>query len=175
MKARVAAAAVLALLTTNVSSAFATVRISDDHGGQIGDYLNKYHALRETGDRVEIDGTCASACTMLLGVIPRNRICVTPRAVLAFHSAWTPTSEGEQISNAGNYYLWSNYPANCAQVDHRARRIAFTNYLSQRSGIGCDVSGLSLIGEELPRTSRRRQMLSSLRIFSQDRDGIVAE
>jgi hypothetical protein len=112
MKARVAVAAVLALLTTNVSSAFATVRISDDHGGQIGDYLNKYHALRETGDRVEIDGTCASACTMLLGVIPRNRICVTPRAVLAFHSAWTPTSEGEQISNAGNYYLWSNYPAN---------------------------------------------------------------
>ena len=47
---------------------------------------------------------------MLLGVIPRNRICVTPRAVLAFHSAWTPTSEGEQISSAGNYYLWSNYP-----------------------------------------------------------------
>jgi hypothetical protein len=108
MKARVLAAAML--LTMNVSSAFATVRISDDRGGQIGDYLAKYHALRENGDRVEIDGTCASACTMLLGVIPRNRICVTPRAVLAFHSAWTPTSEGEQISSAGNYYLWSNYP-----------------------------------------------------------------
>ena len=91
--------------------ASAAVRISDDRGGQIGDYLNKYHALRETSDRVEIDGTCASACTMLLGVIPRDRICVTPRAVLAFHSAWTPTSEGEQISSAGNYYLWSNYPA----------------------------------------------------------------
>jgi hypothetical protein len=61
-----------------------------------------------------IDGTCASACTMLLGVIPRNRICVTQRAVLAFHSAWTPTSEGEQISSAGNFYLWSNYPPPCA-------------------------------------------------------------
>jgi len=108
MKVRVAAAAML--LAMNVSSAFAAVRISDDRGGQIGDYLDKYHALRESGDRVEIDGTCASACTMLLGVIPRNRICVTPRAVLAFHSAWTPTSEGEQISSAGNYYLWSNYP-----------------------------------------------------------------
>ena len=108
MKARAVAAAML--LTMNVSSALATVRISDDRGGQIGDYLAKYHALRENGDRVMIDGTCASACTMLLGVIPRNRICVTPRAVLAFHSAWTPTSEGEQISSAGNYYLWSNYP-----------------------------------------------------------------
>ena len=111
MKARVAAAAMLVLLTMNVASAFATVRISDDRGGQIGDYLSKYHALREAGDRVEIDGTCASACTMLLGVIPRNRICVTPRAVLAFHSAWNPTSEGEQVSSAGNYYLWSNYPS----------------------------------------------------------------
>ena len=67
MKARVAAAAMLVLLTMNVSSAFGTVRISDDRGGQIGDYLNKYHALRENGDQVEIDGTCASACTMLLG------------------------------------------------------------------------------------------------------------
>jgi hypothetical protein len=108
MKARVAAAAML--LTMNVSSAFAAVRISEDRGGQIGDYLVRYHALRENGERVMIDGTCASACTMLLGVIPRNRICVTSRAVLAFHSAWTPTSEGEQISSAGNYYLWSNYP-----------------------------------------------------------------
>ena len=108
MKARVAAVAML--LTMNVSSAFAMMRISDDRGGQIGDYLARYHALRENGERVMIDGTCASACTMLLGVIPRNRICVTSRAVLAFHSAWTPTSEGEQISSAGNYYLWSNYP-----------------------------------------------------------------
>ena len=47
---------------------------------------------------------------MLLGVIPRSRICVTPRAVLAFHSAWDPTSTGVQSSNAGNAHLWANYP-----------------------------------------------------------------
>jgi hypothetical protein len=105
------AVAVAMLLTMGVASASATVRIYDDRGGQIGAYLSKYHALRESGERVMIDGTCASACTMLLGVIPRNRICVTPRAVLAFHSAWNPTSEGEQVSSAGNYYLWSNYPS----------------------------------------------------------------
>ena len=112
MKACLAAVAIPpALLMLSLSWASATVRITDDRGGQIAQYLSRYHALRENGERVEIDGTCASACTMLLGVIPRNRICVTPRAVLAFHSAWTPTSEGEQISSAGNYYLWSNYPA----------------------------------------------------------------
>jgi len=104
------AGAAAMVLTMSVASASATVRIHDDRGGQIGAYLSRYHALRKSGERVMIDGTCASACTMLLGVIPRNRICVTPRAVLAFHSAWTPTSEGEQISSAGNYYLWSNYP-----------------------------------------------------------------
>src|SRR5437588_8350900 len=66
----------------------ATVRIANDTGGQIGPYLAKYRALKASGERVEIDGTCASACTMLLGIIPRNRICVTPQASLVFHSAW---------------------------------------------------------------------------------------
>ena len=42
----------------------------DDHGGEIGAYLAKYHALRISGERVVIDGICASACTMLLGAIP---------------------------------------------------------------------------------------------------------
>jgi hypothetical protein len=60
-----------------------TERILDDSGGRIGTYLTRYEALRKSGQRVAIDGTCASACTLLLGVIPHNRICVTPRAVLA--------------------------------------------------------------------------------------------
>jgi len=109
MKLR-AAAAVFLIVAMNLASAKATVRISDDNGGQIGKYLDRFHALRERGDKVEIDGVCASACTMLLGVIPRGRICVTPRAVLAFHSAWDPTSTGVQSSSAGNAYLWANYP-----------------------------------------------------------------
>jgi hypothetical protein len=110
MQARAVLAAML-LILISVAPAFAAVRILDDPGGQIGAYLAKYQALRASGDKVVIDGTCASACTMLLGVIPRDRICVTSRAVLAFHSAWTPTSEGEQISSAGNFYLWSSYPS----------------------------------------------------------------
>ena len=65
-------------------------RILDDSGGRIGAYLSRYEVLRKSGQRVAIDGTCASACTLLLGVIPHNRICVTPRAVLAFHAAWDP-------------------------------------------------------------------------------------
>jgi hypothetical protein len=97
------------LLVAEIASASATVRIYDDRGGQIGDYLAKFRAIRASGERVEIDGTCASACTMLLGTIPRSRICVTPNARLVFHSAWDP--EGDPtVSADGNRILWSNYP-----------------------------------------------------------------
>ena len=44
-------------------------RIANDSGGRIGTYLTKYEALRKSGQRVVIDGTCASACTLLLGVL----------------------------------------------------------------------------------------------------------
>ena len=107
MKTHGVLAAVLLMLGS--APATATVRIANDTGGQIGPYLAKYRALRASGERVEIDGTCASACTMLLGIIPRNRICITPRASLLFHSAWDV--EGDQaVTSEGNRILWSTYP-----------------------------------------------------------------
>jgi hypothetical protein len=108
MKTHVVFAALL--LMQGLAPATATVRITSDTGGQIGPYLAKYRALRASGERVEIDGTCASACTMLLGIIvPRNRICITPRATLVFHSAWD--MKGDQtVTSEGNRILWSTYP-----------------------------------------------------------------
>jgi hypothetical protein len=85
-------------------------RILDDSGGRIGNYLTRYEALRKSGRRVAIGGTCASACTLVLGVIPRDRICVTPRAVLAFHAAWDLSLTGLQTNAPGTKYLWSHYP-----------------------------------------------------------------
>jgi hypothetical protein len=107
MKSGAALASILLVL--GLAPAAATVRIADDTGGQIGAYLAKYRALKASGARVEIDGTCASACTMLLGIIPRNRICVTPHASLVFHSAWD--MEGDNaVASEGNRILWSTYP-----------------------------------------------------------------
>jgi hypothetical protein len=95
-----------------VSSASATKRISGDAGGQIGPYLENLVALRSSGERVVIDGPCLSACTMVLGVIPRNRICVTPRARLGFHAAWHPDDSGRPIvSRGGTQLLMEVYPA----------------------------------------------------------------
>lgn len=96
--------------TSGTAAAAAAERILDDSGGRIGAYLSRYEALRKSGQHVAIDGTCASACTLLLGVIPHDRICVTPRAVLAFHAAWDPSLTGAQTNAAGTKYLWSRYP-----------------------------------------------------------------
>jgi hypothetical protein len=42
--------------------------------------------VRQSGEKVVIDGPCLSACTLVLSTIPQNRICVTKRAVLGFHA-----------------------------------------------------------------------------------------
>jgi hypothetical protein len=103
--------AVLAVIS--VSSASAGVRIVSDAGGQIGPYLEQLVALRSSGERVIIDGPCLSACTMVLGVIPRERICVTRRARLGFHAAWHPGSNGRPItSRGGTQLLMDIYPPN---------------------------------------------------------------
>src|SRR5881396_3513239 len=103
--------AVAAALT--IPSASAAVRISGDVGGQIGPYLEHLVALRSSGERVIIDGPCLSACTMVLGVIPKNRICVTPRARFGFHAAWHPGDNGRPItSRAATQLLMDIYPEN---------------------------------------------------------------
>jgi hypothetical protein len=109
MNMAVLAGAVAAALT--VSSAHAAVRIKADPGGQIGPYLENLVALRGSGERVIIDGPCLSACTMVLGVIPRERICVTPRARLGFHAAWHPGDDGRPVqSREATQLLMEIYP-----------------------------------------------------------------
>src|SRR5882724_13079799 len=91
---RIAALLGAAVAALAISNASAAVRIKADPGGQIGPYLENLAALRSSGERVVIDGPCLSACTMVLGVIPRDHLCVTPRARLGFHSAWRPDEAG---------------------------------------------------------------------------------
>jgi hypothetical protein len=84
-----------AVLACGLTSASATMRIVDDHGGQVGKYLQAFATVRSTGERVIIDGDCLSACTMVLGLVPSNQICVTPRARLGFHAASMPTRDSQ--------------------------------------------------------------------------------
>src|SRR6202162_6220719 len=101
-------AAMMVLATLPAS---ATMRITSDPGGQIGPYLENLESLRNAGEHVVIDGPCLSACTMILGVIPRDHLCVTPRARLGFHSAWRPDEAGHPVvSRDGTQLLMTVYP-----------------------------------------------------------------
>lgn len=79
-------AAMLAL-SAGIASARAEVRILSSPGGQVGPFLELFDKVRESGERVVIDGPCLSACTLVLMAVPGDRICVTRRAVLGFHAA----------------------------------------------------------------------------------------
>lgn len=93
------------------TAASATVRISDDQGGQIGRYVQAFGQLSTSGERVVIDGACLSACTLVLGMVPHERICVTSRALLGFHAAWYPDDSGRPVrSDNGTLALWEVYP-----------------------------------------------------------------
>ncbi len=87
------------------------MRIAEDRGGQIGHYLQAFAMLRSSGENVVIDGNCLSACTLVLGLIPRSRICATPRARFGFHAAWMPDADGAPVtSQLGTQALWNIYP-----------------------------------------------------------------
>lgn len=101
-----------AILASAVAPASATMRIAEDRGGQIGHYMQAFAMLRSSGERVVVDGNCLSACTMVLGIIPRDRICATPRARFGFHAAWMPSPDGRPVtSSMGTQALWNVYPA----------------------------------------------------------------
>ncbi|MDT3687719.1 MAG: hypothetical protein RO009_22050 [Pseudorhodoplanes sp.] len=123
----------LALMAGGASAA---VRISNDPGGQIGPYLDNFAMVRNSGQKVIIDGPCLSACTMVLGIVPRDRICVTSRAKLGFHAAWNPVANGRVVmSHAGTKALWDIYPSH------------IRSWLSKRGGLKTKMIYLS--GSEL--------------------------
>lgn len=108
MLCAVAAAATMA----SAMPASATMRIAEDRGGQIGHYLQAFAMLRSSGEKVMIDGNCLSACTLVLGLIPRSRICATERARFGFHAAWMPDADGTPVtSQLGTQALWNIYPS----------------------------------------------------------------
>jgi hypothetical protein len=107
---RIALAIASVLIAT---AAQAELRITRDTGGHVDVYKAKYEQVRNRGQRVVIDGVCNSACTLVLGIVPRERICVTPRASLGFHQAYYDTNHTFGIkvaSGEGTSELMSSYP-----------------------------------------------------------------
>lgn len=105
-----------ALALCLAAPASASVRIKSDKGGQIGAYVARYSKLKQSGETVVIDGPCLSACTIVVGMIPPQRLCATPNAVLGFHAAWMPDDAGRKVTSPeATRLLMRLYPASVRQ------------------------------------------------------------
>lgn len=104
------ASVIASVLATSLASA--EVRIVGDPGGEVSSYLQRYQEIRDSGQRVVIDGPCLSACTLLTGIIPRDRICITRRAMLGFHAAsyYDDASRSLVPTRAGSRLVMRLYP-----------------------------------------------------------------
>jgi hypothetical protein len=98
----------VAILFLTASAARAeTIDVSDFQGGLLSTYQTQWSTTPAArGVKVRIVGPCVSACTILVGYIPRNNICVMPSAYLGFH--WATTDFHTQG-------MWSVYPPDIRQ------------------------------------------------------------
>lgn len=127
---------VTAALCAAMASARAEVRILASPGGQVGPFLDLFDRVRESGERVVIDGPCLSACTLVLSTVPNERICVTRRAVLGFHAA-------RSIDRRGRMYV----EPEASQAVLEAYPAAVRGWISRRGGLTSRL--LLLRGREL--------------------------
>jgi hypothetical protein len=98
----------------------AEVRILASPGGLVGPFLDLFERVRDSGERVVIDGPCLSACTLVLSMVPQNRICVTRRAILGFHAARSIDRRGRMFAEPeASELVLQAYPAPVRGWIHR--------------------------------------------------------
>jgi hypothetical protein len=120
----------------STSCANATMWITGDRGGTVLDYAERFRQARAAGEQVIIDGNCLSACTMVIGMLPRDRVCATSKAVLGFHAAFRPTSDGRKVASTdATQFMMNTYPPELRK------------WISQRGGLTTQM--LFLRGPEL--------------------------
>lgn len=123
-------------LWAGLTSARADVRILSSPGGQVGPFIELFDRVRQSGERVVIDGPCLSACTLVLMTVPNERICVTRRAVLGFHAA-------RSMDRRGRLYA----EPEASKAVHEAYPEPIRNWISRRGGLTSRM--LLLRGREL--------------------------
>jgi hypothetical protein len=125
-----------ALCCALVTPGHAEIRILASPGGRVGPFLDLFAGVRASGERVVIDGPCLSACTLVLSMVPGNRICVTHRAILGFHGARSIDRRGRTYAEPeASELVLETYPA------------AVRNWIRRRGGLTSRL--LLLRGREL--------------------------
>jgi hypothetical protein len=105
----VAAMSGLVAATSNVE------RITWEPGGSVVEHIQRWYKVQDEGKQVVIDGMCISACTLLTGIVDDDRVCVTRRGQLVFHSA---TVYGQHHGEATRI-IWNIYPERVREMLRR--------------------------------------------------------
>ena len=99
-----------------------------DGGGGVGDYLALVAAANASGERVEIAGVCASACTMKLGA---RGACVYGDAQLWFHAARNPDG---RVNPLATLMMLQEYPRG-VRAWAKARNALASVAMTRMSGV----------------------------------------
>lgn len=83
-------------------------RLYYEPGGEVVEHWRRWSALAASGDNVEIRGSCMSACTLIMALIPRDRLCFGTHSSLQFHITRDPKS-GKTTPNTSQWML-EQYP-----------------------------------------------------------------
>ena len=105
--------AAMAALSITISPVIAAEhRITFHPGGSLGVEFEKLDKWYKAKDTVVIDGVCLSACTLVTGLIPADRLCATDRAIMGFHSAYSinPLDGSPVFSSEATRLIWQIYP-----------------------------------------------------------------
>jgi len=93
------------MIDTVFAVAMNTVIIVNDPGGTLSDYAKQLIEYQQNETRVEIQGYCASACTMYLQIA-----CVHPTAILGFHGASAKGEGNKWMEEWATVALANMYP-----------------------------------------------------------------
>jgi hypothetical protein len=88
-------------------------------GGLVNHHITQFSHLEQTGAPVEMRGGCCSACTLITGFIPKERLCFALGAFLAFHAARTAEPYPRR-SLAITWQMYAAYPSEIKSwIDNR--------------------------------------------------------
>lgn len=122
--------------------------LGGERGGRIDQHIERWKALAASGDDVEIRGFCWSACTLVTAYIPKERLCFSVTAVLAFHLArflnGEPSIEGSrQMFNAypEDIRAWLRAKGGLEKMPLKGFWLMFPSELWQMGYRDCDKLG----------------------------------
>ena len=85
-----------------------TITINEfNHGGMLDDFVAFWKWIAASGDNVVIDAPCASGCTLFLGYVPPDKVCITGKGSLGIHKAANDSGPLDEFSKA---LYRSSYP-----------------------------------------------------------------